>query len=266
MALVAIPIYNTPENKRNRLVGACLRSLLRTVDWWHRGHRLFLIDDASTDPDLAAILKHYSPHLPFTLLRNEANIGTARSVNRAWLHRRPEEAAVKMDSDIVLHDPNWLDKLEECVARDEKLGIVCLKRRDLAENPWREDRYRSELVMLPHQPGQRWLAVEKVGHCLGSCQLYSPRLLEKIGFLVQWGKYGLDDSAAAVRCAAVGMYSAFLCNFDIEHPDPGDTPYQAWKEEYVLHRHLLHRRFGVEWLNGSRGVHYGPDHDLDLDP
>lgn len=263
MSLISLPVYNTEENKRIDLVGRCLFSLAKTVDW--NRHRLFIIDDASTCPRTKRFYESFEDWLPFTLIENERNIGTARSVNRGWQQKRDDEYCVKMDSDIIISDNGWADKLEDAMSRDPNLGICCLKRRDLAENPhWPDGHcYKSELISLPHEPGQMWHVVEKVGHCIGSVQMYSPALLSNIGYMAQFGKYGLDDSLAAVRCAVAGFYSAFYCGIDIEHPDPGDTPYQAWKQDYAGERMDKFSRMCLRYTTGGIPVWHGPDEDLD---
>ena len=267
MALVACPIYNTDENQREPIVRACLQSLAKTVEWHKGHHKLYLVDDASTCDKTLKMYEDAREWLPFTLIQNSGNLGTARSVNRAWINRDKDQSALKMDSDIVIHDVNWLDKLEECLPLDLQLGIICLRRRDLAESPdFPEGHFwRSELKRLPHKPGTRVHTIEKVGHCVGSVQLYSPALLEKIGFMAQFGTYGLDDSLAAVRCAVVGMYSAFYCGVDIEHVDPGLTPYQQFKQEYAGERMEAFGRLCELYKSGKRSVWHGPDCDLGLE-
>lgn len=264
MSLVAVPIYNTPENQRDALVRNCLKSLASTVNWDR--HRLFLIDDCSTDPDVERLYEDAKSWLPFTLIRNAANNGTARSVNAGWLHRRDDEPCCKADSDIVFCDNNWLDKLEECLSRDPLLGVCSLRRRDLQESPYWPDGHcwKSQLIRLPGKPGERVHTIERVAHCVGSCQLYSPELLKKMGWLVQWGSYSLDDSLAAVRCAVAGMYSAFYCGIDIDHPDPGDTPYQTWKQVHAGRKMAAFSRLCDEYRSGKRSIWHGPDEDLDV--
>jgi GT2 family glycosyltransferase len=274
MSLIAMAVFDTPENQRASLTAQTLIGLHRTVGWLR--HRLVVIDNGSTCGRTRAILDGLRPDVsvfgewaswvgtlpPATVIRNAENRGTARAVNQGWLLRRSDEPAIKIDNDVVIHQSGWADLLEECVARDPALGIVGLKRKDLEErpdhdNPW----YRSTLHMLPHKPGERWLAVEKVAHVMGTCQLYSPRLLEKIGFLYQSGKYSLDDSDAAVRCQVAGFYSAFLCNVDIDHIDPGDSEYTTWKQKYAGERIAAYQKRCQEYVAGTRAVYCGPDEE-----
>lgn len=227
--LIAMAVYDTEDNRRTKMTLATLRSLARTVDWDR--HRLFVIDNASC----AATQKVYSDTrdwlLPFTLLRNIENRGTAKAINRAWAYRAAGEHCVKMDNDVVIHQADWCDWMEDVFDRDPAIGICGLKRGDLDESPFQPPGtvFHSSIRMLPHKRGQRWLVVEDVHGVIGTCQGYNSALLDKIGFLVQPGVYGFDDSLASVRCELAGMGRVFLHGFEIEHIDPGNSAYSAEK-------------------------------------
>lgn len=233
MSLIAIAIYDTPENERAQMTDATLKSLLQTVDFSH--HRLFLSINEATGETLAAI-EHFAGKVPessLTVINNGGNIGTARAINKAWKHRAPGEMCIKMDNDVVIHDPGWVEIMEEAIRRDPKIGIIGLKRRDLEERPDNPQiRFRSTITFLPPIGGY-WLPVERVDHVMGTCQAYNALLLDQIGYLYQMGVYGFDDSLAAVRCKVAGYYSCFIPFIRIDHIDPGDKPYQKWKEVHV---------------------------------
>lgn len=259
MSLVAMAVYDPPGEDRSHILQPCLESLAETVDW--RRHRLVVANNGVG----AKSLRMLGEYVKATIIHCGENLGTARGINKCWQLRAPLESAVKMDCDVVFRDAGWLDKMEEAIGRDPQLGILALKRRDLMESPHNPPGQwsHSKLEMLPHQPGQRWHVIEKVGHAMGTVQLYNPLLLAKIGFLVQFGMYGLDDSLAAARCEAAGFYSAFYSNVDIEHIDPGGTPYQDWKHSYSGQRMRKYDAFRAAYLSGQRSPLEGPDTDLD---
>lgn len=272
-------IWDTPENDRAWMTRETLHSLSQTVDFGR--HRLFLVDNASTDPltrelldmaagggdvmvgeDLSGTKRWRIPKA--TVIRNRENVGTARAVNLGWLNREPFENAVKMDNDVVIKRAGWLDILEECVARDPQIGIIGLKRKDIEERPdhsyWF---YKSELHMLPHQAGEKWLVIEKVHHAIGTCQLYNAAFLAKAGYLVQFGIYGLDDSAMAARVRAAGHYSAFYPGIEIDHIDPGGTDYTTWKTKYNGPHMGRFHEICNEYLDGKRSIYHGPSDNLE---
>lgn len=260
MALISIASWVTSTNDRLWQLKKTLESLAKTVDF--RKHRLIIVDNGSTQETRDYYKTAKDKLFDFEVIQLDENIGTARAINKAWLKRRKNENAVKMDSDVIIHEDCWLDRLEECVARDSKIGIIGLKRPDLIEKPDRTDWYKSELKMLPQEPGQRWLVVEKVNHCMGTCQLYSSKFLDKIGYLYQCGwLYGLDDSIAAARCAASGYYSCFYPHVLIDHIDPGTTDYQKWKEEYAIKNFETYHKLIAQYLDGSKSVYHGPIDD-----
>lgn len=255
--LIAMAIHDTEENRRTEITQNCLFSLFARTAF--NRHRIFLIDNGSCEAT-KKILRQYDNGTSCTLITNPVNIGTAEAINLAWKHRQPGEACVKMDNDVIIHQPGWADELQEALDRDKRIGIVGLKRKDCIEHPDRpqNDFYRSELYMLPHKPGERWIVGEKVNHVMGTCQAYSPALLDQIGYLYQPRLYGFDDALAAVRCKVAGMWSVFLPHIEIDHIDPGNTPYQGWKEKHAGEDMKEYNRLASEYLSGQRSIYYNP--------
>lgn len=226
MALIAIATYDTPDNGRTPMTEQTLASLRQTVDFGR--HRLVISDNGSHKPTHDLFNEHAD--IIEDVIYNGRNLGTANAINLAWRRRRAGETAIKMDNDVVIHQPGWVDWVEDAFQRDPTIGICGLKRKDLAESPWSEAPwYRSRIRMLPHEPGQRWIVVEEVAHVMGTCQGYSPLLLQKMGYLAQPTVYGFDDSLAAVRAHVLNFKCVFLHGFEIDHIDPGGTDYTQWK-------------------------------------
>lgn len=254
-------VYDTAENGRTTMTRRTLESLLRTVNF--ERHELYVSDNGSVE-ETRDLYREFSERMPMRVIFNGGNLGTAKAINRAWLYREKGQHAVKMDNDVTIEEPGWLDRLEECIARDPHIGIIGLKRQDLAETPhapansWNH----SVLEMLPHEAGERWLVVERVHHVMGTCQLYNSTLLDKIGFLVQDGLYGFDDALAAVRCQVAGFYSCFYPHVHIDHIDPGTTPYQKWKEGYAGERMQRFSQLREQFHMGKRRIYCGPDEVL----
>jgi len=257
MAIIAIAVYDTVENNRSKMTLATLRSLAKTVDW--NRHRLFISDNGSCDETLQ-IYVDMAHELPFTLLLNGENLGTAAAINKAWKHRNPGEAAVKMDNDVTIAQAGWADWMEDVFDRDPAIGICGLKRKDLGECPWGTGAMRSTLHMLRHQPGQRWLVVEKVHHVMGTVQGYSSKLLDEIGYLYQiqneGNKYGFDDSLASVRAHLAGYSTVFLCGFEIEHIDPGGDAYCKEKKEIARKWMTRYQEVVKEYRSGKRPLYW----------
>jgi GT2 family glycosyltransferase len=255
MALIAMAVYDTAENKRTELTRETLLSLRETVDFSR--HRLVVSDNGSI---LATrnVYELLSATMEFRLILNGKNVGTAAAINRAWALHRPNEVCVKMDNDVVIHHVGWLDEIEEVFQRDPSIGIVGLKRKDLEGNPNSDiPYYRSTLRMLPHDRGQRWIVVEEVNHIMGTCEALSPRLLDKIGYLDQMeGLYGFDDSLVSLRCHLAGFRTVFLPHIEIDHIDPGQSAYTDWKVRYVAEMMDRYNQRVAEYRSGARSLYY----------
>lgn len=265
MSMISIAVYDTVENQRTKFTKETLSGLLETVDF--NKHRLFIIDNASCKQThdfyktfSATFTERFTPS-NLTIIYNESNIGTARAINKAWKLRKPGEHCVKMDNDVVIHSKGWLDEMEFAVKKQPEIGIIGLKRKDLEEYPEHPNPdFRSKLIQIPHERGERWVTVEAVGHVIGTCQMYSGRMLDikkednGFGFLYQPGIYGFDDVLAAYRAAAIGFWSVFLPHIEIDHIDPGGDAYTEEKREYVReYVKGVHIR-GHEYLDQVRPV------------
>jgi GT2 family glycosyltransferase len=231
--LLTIAVWDTVENKRTNMTQRTLESISKQVNLDR--HRLVISDNGSCQETQDMYIR-MGAGLSFTVIKNGENLGTARAINRGWSLRKPGEHVLKMDNDVVVNHAGWADEMEEVFERDSSIGIVGLKRKDLAECPDHEvPHYRSILKMLSHQPGQRWIVIEEVGHVMGTCQAYSSALLDKIGYLYQGQdegkKYGLDDTLASFRAHLVGFKTVFLPHIDIDHIDPGQSEYTEWKQK-----------------------------------
>ena len=251
-------VYDTTQNKRTEYTRRTLWSLLDTVDL--KTHRLFVIDNASCQ-ETKDILKEYKSKkpCPFTLITNKENIGTAEAINLAWKHRQPGEHCIKIDNDVYIHEEGWVNLMEEVIRRDSTIGQVGLKRKDCWEKPDHENPfYRSELLMLPHQPGEKWILAEKVNHVMGTCVMHSSALLDKVGYLYQPGIYGFDDSFMSLRANLAGFKCVFIPNIEIEHIDIGGTPYQSWKEKHAGGFWVEYHKIVEGYKSGKIPIYYSP--------
>lgn len=255
MALIGMAVYSTAENKKDECLRKTLESLRDTVDF--KKHSLGLSINAYTE-ETKNILSDFKDIIDI-IVWNRENLGTAEAINQIWKERKLGQHAVKMDDDCFIHDKGWLDQLEECINRDSNIAIAALKRVDCWENTSHPDPYyRSELIQL-HKPGHRHLVVEKAWHTMGTCQLYNSDFLDKIGYLYQAGAlYGYDDVLACWRAYTAKMKCVFLPHILIDHIDPGNTPYQGWKERHSGEYTQKVIDIKNEYIAGTRSIYYNP--------
>jgi glycosyltransferase involved in cell wall biosynthesis len=264
MALIAMAVYVTEENRKDECLNKTLESIWNSGVIGYTGHRIILVDNNSCES--AKKIMHYWSYRSHEVFRGGIevitladNIGTAKAINKAWVMRKPGEHCVKMDDDIVINDRGWVDEMEAAIVADPLIGQVGLKRKDCWEYPGHpEADFKSELIMLPHLPGHPWRVAEKVKHVIGSCVMHSSALLDKVGYLYQPSLYGYDDVIMSHRTHLAGFYSCFLPHVDIDHVDDGRTPYQDWKHKHSGEQtqaviDLVHAMY-----RGEKSIYYNP--------
>jgi glycosyltransferase involved in cell wall biosynthesis len=259
--LIAMAVHNTEENKRFETTYQCITKLLRHL--MSKYHEINIINNGSTCVKTNKFLERieeifiYKNHI--NVISQPENIGTAAAINQAWRHRKPGQHCIKMDNDVIIHSDTWIDDMVEAIEREPNIGIIGLKRKDCWEHPAHVNPdLRSQLIMLPKKGHERWMIVERVFHVMGTCQMYNSALLDKIGYLYQPGLYGYDDVLAAHRCHKADMWSVFLPHIDIDHIDPGDTPYQTWKERTAGEKTNEVVRIAAQYRSGERSIYYNP--------
>lgn len=254
-------VHDIEGSGRSELTKRTLASLADTVDW--KKHRMAIVNNGSTDEFTKFIFDSLfiMPLDPSncTRITNPTNNGTAKAVNQGLKLRQPGEYCIKMDNDIVVHQPYWIEEMQEVMERMPELGILGLKRKDLGESTYSINTdQRSKLIEVPHEPGQRWYVIEEAKHIMGSCTMLSPALLDKIGYFYQCdGLYGFDDSLMCVRAQVAGFRTAFLPHIHIDHIDPGGTEYTEWKRQEagkMLERYAAEERL---YKQGVKDVYYG---------
>jgi GT2 family glycosyltransferase len=249
MALIAMAVYDTEENKRSEYTKEVISTLVS--QGVHEEHTLVVIDNNSCK-ETKDFLHDYSS-LVHTIY-NKENVGTAKAINQAWALRKPNQHLIKMDNDCVVNYSGWVDEMEEAIERDKQIGILGLKRKDLLENPNRTDQFKSTLRMLPHQNGESWIIVEDVEHVMGTCQMYNYRLIDKIGGLMQPGVYGFDDTLSAVRCKLAGFKNSFLPHIDIDHIDTKENPYWQTKRDLAMNDMAMFNAMKDRMIRGEQSI------------
>jgi glycosyltransferase involved in cell wall biosynthesis len=222
------------------------------VDWTK--HRLIISINGST-PETSNILLDYQEMISQVIV-NEGNIGTSKAINKAWKERDLHEHCVKIDDDVVIHHDGWVEEMEEAIRREPKIGIIGLKRKDLIECTTHEDaNYRSVLIQLKHEPGEKWMVIERVRGVMGTCKMINYALLDKIGYLSQPTVYGFDDSIYSCRSDLAGFINCFLPHIEIDHIDPGGTDYTKWKQEHAGENMRAANEMISKYLSGERPLY-----------
>lgn len=109
---IIIPIYNAYEELKK-----CLRSVEIYTDLTK--HRLILIDDASTDTRVVALLKMFEER--YIVLYSEYNCGFANTVNKGIEYSERDVVLLHSDTRVT---ENWLEKIQQCAFHDVSTGTV----------------------------------------------------------------------------------------------------------------------------------------------
>jgi GT2 family glycosyltransferase len=260
MSLICMAIHDTPENGRSEMTRRTLESLLETVDWL--SHRMFICVNAAT-PESKKYIRNFAlaTNGACEILYFKGNIGTARAVNMGLAMRRPGECCVKMDNDVIIHSNEWLDMMEGAIEMDEKIGIVGLKRSDVCQRPDHPNEFYRTYPQKISKPMAGWLNVERTADVMGTCTMFSPALLDKVGYLYQPGLYGFDDVLICVRSEVAGFYNCFLpWNYvTIEHIDPGGNAYMDWKHQEARTASPEYHRLKAGYQSGDISIYYNAD-------
>jgi GT2 family glycosyltransferase len=229
MALIAMAVHDTVENKRTKYTKETLDSLLNTVN--ENYNRIIIVDNNSCEETKKLLVKYYGFSANIEIITNTENVGTAKAINQAWALRQPGETVIKMDNDCVINHFGWVEDMETAILKG-RYGIVGLKRKDLLQSPSADEIWRTTLKMLPHEKGEPWLVAEESEDIMGTCTMFHPTLTDKMGGLLQAGVYGFDDTLACIRAKLLGYKLAFLPHIDIDHIDEGGDAYSEWKRKY----------------------------------
>jgi glycosyltransferase involved in cell wall biosynthesis len=257
MALIAMAVYCTEENKKDEYLFKTLASLAATVDF--KRHRLILSVNGGTSQTQNIVHAWLNNGQVSEIIWNVENLGTAGAINKVIAKRDPGEHVIKIDDDVVIHNSGWADLMEEAVSIDPTIGIIGLKRKDLIQTPWHPDpQYRSELVLLPHTPGHKWITIERTLDVIGTCTLFNTLLIDKIGYSRQPGKYGFEDNLYCHRSHLAGFYNCFLNHIDIDHIDEGAPAYQEWKAKHSAELFPEYHKLVHAMIKGEEPIYYNP--------
>lgn len=228
-------------------------------------NQLFISDNGSCE-EMQNFYKFYErifeykfPIENLTISLNGKNLGTSGGLNLGIKDRLPNQYVIKRDDDTIVNDYDWVEKMEECFRRFDNLGILGLKRNDLIQHPDHENpSYRTVIKYLNHNRGDSWIPIEICEDILGTCTMFSPALLDKLGYGFQPSNYGFDDVLWSLRSKIGGFVNAFLPTIPIEHIDTGDGEFVMWKQKHAGEIMREFNEIAQDYKSGVRDIYYNP--------
>lgn len=217
---VIIPVYRGREETIS-----CIKSIIRSKEENVTAFELIVIDDASPDFVLVSELKRLSKELDFTFLSNPENKGFVATVNRG-IKLHPWRDVIILNSDTLVPNSNWLDRLRKAAYSDERIATVtpfsnkatilsfpaCNLDNDLPENFTVED-----IDRLFAQENENIVVDIPTG--VGFCMYIRREALRETGLLDEktWGKGYGEENDFCVRSAALGWRHVAACDVFIMH-------------------------------------------------
>jgi GT2 family glycosyltransferase/glycosyltransferase involved in cell wall biosynthesis len=115
---IVIPVFAQYNWTRD-----CLASVLASASY----ARLIVVDDATPEPAIAALLDRLAVEERITLLRHDRNQGFPASANagmRAALALQPAHDVLLLNSDTLVPASSWLDRLHHALHAHDDIGSV----------------------------------------------------------------------------------------------------------------------------------------------
>jgi len=210
---VIVPIYNGVHVLKN-----CLESLekhQKGID------NIYLINDASTDEKIKAVLEYYIKNNKWNLIEHEKNQGFVKTANEGL--KLSDQHTLLLNSDTVV-TKNWIRSFKQCIERVDQLGTatawsnnaeICSFPQFLKNNkiPKRVDR-------LSVQLSKNYKATyPEIPTAVGFCMLISKSAKQKIGYFDEdhFGHGYGEENDYSLRIKEAGLKNVLCDNAYVAH-------------------------------------------------
>jgi glycosyltransferase involved in cell wall biosynthesis len=211
MALLIQNWYCTEENGKLKYAKQCIESLLDTVNFGN-GHRMGIINQNSCK-DAFNYLIRFKNHRYISVINLDENIGTAGGLNIGLRLRMASEFCIKLDDDLTWETDNWIEAMEAEIKNNPEIGILGLRRPDVTCEMVADGN-----LLWSHD-------------IMGTCTMFNPLMLDKIGLSYQFSNYGFEDNLFSARSEAAGFKNSYMKDIKINNLDEGGTQYTEWKKQ-----------------------------------
>lgn len=217
---IIIPVYNAAT-----LLRRCLDALDRNTAV--ESARLLVIDDASPDPSVAALLSEWRACSPLnpTVLHNASNLGFVGTVNRGIDATTGDVLLLNADTEVTA---DWLPRLTAALASDARVATVTPFSNNAEICSW-PDFCRANPV--PADPGRVAQAFASSGApsypelptAVGFCMLIRRAALQAIGSFdrATFGRGYGEENDFCVRAAGHGWRNVLADDCYVIHAGGG---------------------------------------------
>ncbi|MDD5308934.1 MAG: methyltransferase domain-containing protein [Deltaproteobacteria bacterium] len=237
-----LPNFNSRE-----VVRVCLDSLVANTD--HR-HRIFIIDDASTDPEVGPMLRGYAerwPHVHYHRLGT--NLGFPGAVNTGIAMTRNDIVLINSDTE---YPPGWLARLDRCRRSDPRIGIVsplsnnatvCSVPQMNRKNLLPEGMTVAGMARLV--AGSSLRRYPLVPAAVGYCMLVTRKVIDDVGVLDMAFGRGYGEEVDWCQRAWAKGHACALCDdgFVYHHGEVGHSEFAEMRALQIENEKLVGRRW-----------------------
>ncbi|AMD90938.1 glycosyltransferase family 2 protein [Desulfovibrio fairfieldensis] len=175
---------------RLALTRICLESLLARTP---PGYTLTIVDNGSEDGSREYLQSLAAAHAHIRLKLLSRNMGVSVAANLAWDDAANDDFYIKLDNDVEILDPLWLERLTRLLAQNPQVGMAAYRLCD-----W-------------HEPSRQPLVLRDGGEaelttvCGGGCVCIPRAVYERLGFWNEgYGRYGHEDQDYSWRARKAG--------------------------------------------------------------
>lgn len=239
---VIVPIFNARAQLQE-----CLASLAQHSP----DADVLLINDASTDPEVAPLLDRWVDARPDRrLITHEVNQGFVRTANEGL--RQSDGDVVLLNSDTVV-TPQWLERLGRCLASDAGIATA---------TPWTNN---GEIVSFPEfctaapvppDPDALAEAIAAAGApsypeiptAVGFCMAISHHALDTLGYFDEkaFGRGYGEENDFSLRATAAGMRNVLCDDAYVAHHGGASFAPLGLAPDQVSMQALLRKHRGYE--------------------
>lgn len=182
---------------RLALTRICLESLLARTP---PGYTLTIVDNGSEDGSREYLQSLAAAHAHIRLKLLSRNMGVSVAANLAWDDAADADFYIKLDNDVEILDPLWLERLTQLLAQNPRVGMAAYRLCD-----WHET------SPLPLNDGM----AEQSVCCGGGCVCIPRAAHARLGFWNEgYGTYGYEDLDYSWRARKAGYVLAYVPHND----------------------------------------------------
>jgi GT2 family glycosyltransferase len=202
---------------------------------------LIVVDNGSTDGSADYLRELARRGAVDKVILRARNHGTSPGFNVGFAHADPRSRLlIKLDSDIVLLQSGWLERLDAFLGRDSRLGAAALSQINHGLLRWapRQELHGEQVSSW------NWFV------CGGACMTIPRRVLDDVGWLNEEfdTQYMPDDLDYAMRLSLLGYEAYYLQDLTSYHRADLD--------------HRLYRRHGSSKRRQRRRIARRQEHEM----